>query len=207
MFLSGETFTGQSCVLKCVYCFKNLLLCVIAEGRPWERQNWLISKQILNLKSAYQTSCVNPTDMMGNCPFPRRLRSRMGQNLSMYAAVRAPIPGVKRYWHNKGMFIHGGDESADVSVICDDNLIELSAYWGDKKATLLIKTSRVCYRQGWGPTGAVSVNSSVPSESHGGVIIRTWRHDGRWKVAALHVKVLIQVLFWLRPFNSVKSNE
>lgn len=51
----------------------------------------------------------------------------------MYASVRAPVPGVKSYWHNKGMFIHGGDESADVSVICDDNLIELSAYWGDKK--------------------------------------------------------------------------
>lgn len=46
----------------------------------------------------------------------------------MYAAVRAPVPGAKSYWHIKGMFIHGGDERADVSVICDDNLIELSAY-------------------------------------------------------------------------------
>lgn len=46
----------------------------------------------------------------------------------MYASVRAPVPGVKNYWHNKGMFIQGGDESADVSVICDDNLIELWAY-------------------------------------------------------------------------------
>ena len=192
MFLSRETFTGQSCVLKCVYCFKNLLLCVIAEGKPWERQNWMISKQILNLKFAYQTSYIKLYGHDGKlCPFARRLRCRMGQNLSMYAAVRAPIPGVKRYRHNKGMFIHGGDESADVSVICDDNLIELSAYWGDKKATLLIKTSRIGYRQGWGPT--VIVNS-VPSKSHEGVIIPTWRHDGRWKAAALHVKVLIQVL-------------
>lgn len=45
----------------------------------------------------------------------------------MYASVRAPVPGVTSYWHNKGMFIHG-DGSADVTVICDDNLIELSAY-------------------------------------------------------------------------------
>lgn len=56
-----------------------------------------------------------------------------------------PSPGVWNYWHMKGMFIHGGDESADVSVICDDNLIELLAYWGDKKKrgggeTLLIQT-------------------------------------------------------------------
>lgn len=125
MFLSRETFTGQSCVLKCVYCFKNLLLCVIAEGKSWDRQNRMISKQILNLKSAYSELYRHDGKL---CPFPRRLRSRMWQILSMYAAVRAPIPGVKRYWHNKGMFIHGGDESADVSVICDDNLIELSAY-------------------------------------------------------------------------------
>lgn len=46
----------------------------------------------------------------------------------MYAPLRAPVPGVKNYWHKKGKFIHGGDESADVSVICDDNLIELWAY-------------------------------------------------------------------------------
>lgn len=52
------------------------------------------------------------------------------RSFSMYASVRAPVPGVTSYWHNKGMFIHG-DESADVTVICDDNLIELSAYWGD----------------------------------------------------------------------------
>lgn len=102
------------------------------------------------------------------CPFIRRLKSSMclfyaQQNLSMYAAVRAPVPGVKCYWHNKGMFIHRGDESADVSVICDDNLIELPAYWRDKKETLLIKTSRLGYRQGWGPTGPVSVDSSAPT--------------------------------------------
>lgn len=104
------------------------------------------------------------------------------QSLSMYAAVRAPVPGVKSYWHNKGMFIHGGDESADVGVTCDDNLIELWAYWGDEKETPLIKTSRLGYRQGWGPTGPVSVNSSVPQ-----VIIPTWWHDEQWKLAALHV--------------------
>lgn len=60
----------------------------------------------------------------------------------MYASVRAPVPGVKSYWHNKGMFIHGGDESADVSVVCDDNLIELSAYRERK-------------RVGWGWVGGV----------------------------------------------------
>jgi len=46
----------------------------------------------------------------------------------MYAAAHAAVPGVTSYWHNKGMFIRAGDESADVSVICDDNLIELLAY-------------------------------------------------------------------------------
>lgn len=56
----------------------------------------------------------------------------------MYAAVRAPVPGAKSYWHIKGMFIHGGDERADVSVICDDNLIELSAYWEVQKKETFI---------------------------------------------------------------------
>ena len=46
----------------------------------------------------------------------------------MYAAVRAPLSGVKSYWHNKGMFIHGGDERADARIVCVDNLIELLAY-------------------------------------------------------------------------------
>lgn len=44
-----------------------------------------------------------------------------------------PSHGLKHYWHNKGMFFHGGDESADISGIRDDNLIELLAYWMDKK--------------------------------------------------------------------------
>lgn len=39
-----------------------------------------------------------------------------------------PSHGLKHYWHNKGMFFHGGDESADISGIRDDNLIELLAY-------------------------------------------------------------------------------
>ena len=46
----------------------------------------------------------------------------------MYADGRAPVPWAQQYWHNKGMFIHGGYVSADVSVICDDNLIELLTY-------------------------------------------------------------------------------
>lgn len=46
----------------------------------------------------------------------------------MYAPLRAPVPGVKNYRHKKGLFIHGRDESVDVSVICDDKLIELWAY-------------------------------------------------------------------------------
>lgn len=48
----------------------------------------------------------------------------------MHASVRAPVPRVTNYWHTKGTFIRGGDESADVSVTCDDNLIELLVAYG-----------------------------------------------------------------------------
>lgn len=92
----------------------------------------------------------------------------------MYAAMRATVPGVKIYWHKKGMFIQGEDESEDVSVICDDNLIEHLAYWRDKKK-LLIKTSRLGYWQAWCPrwschspptltTSYTAVSSSPPDD-------------------------------------------
>lgn len=76
-------------------------------------------------QSAFQSSTGGKENL---CSCLHRLRSstclHAAQSSSMYASVRAPVPGVKSYWHNKGMFIRGGDES----VVCDDNLIELSAY-------------------------------------------------------------------------------
>lgn len=101
---------------------------VSLETEPWE-DVWS--------QSAFQSSTGGKENLW---PCLHRLRSstcllHAAQSSSMYASVRAPVPGVKSYWHNKGMFIRGGDESADVSVVCDDNLIELSAYrdrkgWG-----------------------------------------------------------------------------
>lgn len=104
----------------------------------------------------------------------------------MYAPVRAPVPGAKSYRHNKGMFIHGGDESVDVRVICDDNLIEPSAYWEGKKKLLLIQTLRLGYRQGWGPTGHISVAPQF-SKWHDAVVISTLWQDELWKFAVLNV--------------------
>lgn len=70
----------------------------------------------------------------------------------MYAAVRAPLPGVKSYWHYKGMFIHGGDELADARVFCVDNLIEPSAYrGGHKRETLIDQNIEVWLATGLGP--------------------------------------------------------
>lgn len=106
----------------------------------------------------------------------------------MYAAMRATVPGVKIYWHKKGMFIQGKDESEDVSVICDDNLIEHLAYWRDKKK-LLIKTSRLGYWQAWCPRWSCHPPHHH-HKLHGGVIIPTWWQAELWQLAASHVIIV-----------------
>lgn len=88
------------------------LCCIIAEGGILEETELetcqIILTPISHLNPSSRPSFKAPhTEKEAKlCPFL--------QSLSMYAAVRAPVPGVKGYWHNKGMFIHGGDESASL---------------------------------------------------------------------------------------------
>lgn len=88
---------------------------------------------------------------------------------SMYASMRAPVPGVKSYWRNKECL--STEEmrvrtpaSFMMTTLSSSRLIEGTK----KKNPLLIKTQRLGYWQGWGP------NACQFPKLHWGVIITTW---------------------------------
>lgn len=175
-FLFCFFFASTQYVLKCV-CL-HIHLCYY-QGSSCTESYWKRSlKQILHAKSApirnqihgVKASLSNSTCLFFSCGV---------EFLNVCVRARSRPQGWKNYWHMKGMFIHGGDESADVSVICDDNLIELLAYWGDKKKKGKEKILYWFKHRLWGHR--LGMGAPIASE------VSSFPPDELWKLAALQI--------------------